>query len=294
MKQSRIGESIVANNGQTMTIIDFAGTTDITVKFEDGTIVKNKNYQAFKRGAIRNPNKYHTLVKRKSDVRIGETNRSSCGLMMTIIAYRSAKDMDIKFEDGTVVEHVWYNRFLTGNIKHPIAGKDGVRLGLENVNNKGRKMKIVGYRNSGDIDIEFEDGTVVTNTSYYTFKSGSILHPSDKGPVHIGEEVVAKNGQKMTLIEWNSNTNVKVKFEDGTEVTTIYKYFKEGKVGNPNYNQYKAKRIGETVISKKGQKMTIIDYRKINDIYIKFEDGTIVTNKTYNNFKSGRIKNPNL
>ena len=39
--------------------------------------------------------------------------------------------------------------------------------------------------------------------------------------------------------------------------------------------------------------MTIIKYRKSEDIDIQFEDETIVKNKTYNNFKKGNIKNPN-
>ena len=53
-------------------------------------------------------------------------------------------------------------------------------------------------------------------------------------------------------------------------------------------------RIGETRIMNNGQKAIIIKYKKYNDINIKFEDNTIVYHKTYNNFKKGRIRNPNI
>ena len=39
--------------------------------------------------------------------------------------------------------------------------------------------------------------------------------------------------------------------------------------------------------------MTIIEYRRNDDIDIQFEDGTIVKNRTYRRFKEGKIKNPN-
>ena len=38
---------------------------------------------------------------------------------MTIIKYRSAKDIDIQFEDGTIVEHKSFSAFKRGFIYHP-------------------------------------------------------------------------------------------------------------------------------------------------------------------------------
>ena len=51
-------------------------------------------------------------------------------------------------------------------------------------------------------------------------------------------------------------------------------------------------RIGEVSYNSKNEKMTIIAYRKYDDIDIQFEDGTIIYNKRYDNFKSGLIKHP--
>ena len=43
-------------------------------------------------------------------------------------------------------------------------------------------------------------------------------------------------------------------------------------------------RMGETKKANNGMNMTIIAYRKSNDIDVKFEDGTIVTNRNYQDF----------
>ena len=51
-------------------------------------------------------------------------------------------------------------------------------------------------------------------------------------------------------------------------------------------------RIGEINYNNKNQKMTIINYRKYDDIDIMFDDNTIV-NSCYKSFKKGQIKNPN-
>lgn len=51
-----IGQKSQATNGQMMEIIKYVKSSNIDVKFEDGTIVRNKTYGAFKNGNIKNPN----------------------------------------------------------------------------------------------------------------------------------------------------------------------------------------------------------------------------------------------
>ena len=46
--------------------------------------------------------------------------------------------------------------------------------------NNGMIATIIAYRNSRDIDIEFEDGTICQNKNYRTFKNGSIRNPNYK------------------------------------------------------------------------------------------------------------------
>ena len=55
----------------------------------------------------------------KKDGRLNEIGVSSQGEKMTIVRYGGVRDIDIQFEDGTIVEHKRYDNFLKGNIKNP-------------------------------------------------------------------------------------------------------------------------------------------------------------------------------
>lgn len=248
--------------------------------------------------------------------RTGEVNIAKNGQKMTVIACRLSNDIDVQFEDGTIVKNKTWQCFKVGSIGHPnINSLTKIkRIGETNIAKNGQKMTIIAYRNSSDIDVKFEDDTVVTNKSYDSFKNSKIENPNKKfitytkvrgnnraknnAEKRIGEFNIASNGQKMTIIAYRKNNDIDVQFEDGTIVyNKSYSYFKKGTIRNPNKRKLsrksKSKRIGETSISKMGQKLTIINYRNCDDIDVQFEDGTIVYNKKYEKFKSGSIENPN-
>ena len=50
--------------------------------------------------------------------RLGETRMMNCGMKATIIRYGGCNDIDVRFEDGTVVEHKTYDNFKRGVIAH--------------------------------------------------------------------------------------------------------------------------------------------------------------------------------
>ena len=105
-KIDRVGETRIMNCGMEATIIRYGGATDIDVHFEDGTVVKHKTYRAFKKGSISNPN-----IKASAETCLGETRMMNCGMKATIIRYGKHTDIDIRFEDGAVVEHKVYDPF---------------------------------------------------------------------------------------------------------------------------------------------------------------------------------------
>lgn len=119
-EDTRLGETNVAYNGMTMTIIRYNCTNDIDVQFndKDKTIVTNKLYQRFKEGAIEHP-LYPFTNKPNNDIRIGETKRSSSlGINMTIIDSNNYDDITIRFEDDAIVKHRSYAHFKTGKTSH--------------------------------------------------------------------------------------------------------------------------------------------------------------------------------
>ena len=51
-------------------------------------------------------------------------------------------------------------------------------------------------------------------------------------------------------------------------------------------------RTGETHRAKNGMMMTIVDYRRNNDIDVQFEDGTICKNIAIKDFYEGNVRHP--
>lgn len=114
--------------------------------------------------------------------RVGQVGVNNQGEKMTIIVYRNCKNIDIQFENGTIVVNRNYTCFVEGSIKNPNTKDYRIvdKTGEIKCNNQGEKMTIIAYRKSDDIDIQFEDNVIVTNKSYYDFKRGMIKHPLKK------------------------------------------------------------------------------------------------------------------
>lgn len=232
----------------------------------------------------------------------GETIIAKNGLKMTIIVYRTVRDIDIQFEDGYVREHISYYNFLTGRIKHPdYKGRLKSRLGESNVANNGMNMTIIAYRGTADLDIQFEDGIIVRNKSYTSFKAGEIAHPKIHTQIHPdryeGQVSVGHNGLKMSLVAYRRYNDVDLQFEDGVVVQHCnYRNFLDGRIAHPGINtrviQKATKYVGKTIIATNGMRMTCIAYRSKYDVDLQFEDGVIVTGVSINTFMAGRIKHP--
>ena len=125
--KNRVGETNINNQGLKMTIIEYRGANDIDVKFEDGTIIKNKTYSNFIKRNIKNQNYKHSSITDK----IGEIRYNNQGEKMTIIKYYSYNNIDIQFEDGVISYNKCYGHFKKGLIKHPIKYEDSIAHYIE-------------------------------------------------------------------------------------------------------------------------------------------------------------------
>lgn len=172
--KDRTNETNIATNGQQMKIIAYNGSHDINIQFEDGTIVKHKKYESFKKGTIRNPN----INSWNFTNRTNEESKAKNGQMMRIIHYQNNNDIDIQFEDKTIVKHTSYDLFKRGTIKNPNFIK---YLNETNIASNGQTMTIINSKSSADIDVKFDDGTIIKHKRYSQFKQGRISNP--KRPV---------------------------------------------------------------------------------------------------------------
>lgn len=167
-KIDRVGETRMMNCGMEATITRYENNMDIDVRFEDGTVAKRKAYSAFKKGSIVNQN---------FNSRLNEAKMMNCGMKATIIRYGRYTDIDVRFEDGTVVKHRGYGDFKKGEIANSnIKTFAETRLGETRMMNCGMKATIIRYGNTGDIDVRFEDGATVKHKVYGPFKRGEVAH----------------------------------------------------------------------------------------------------------------------
>jgi phage gpG-like protein len=115
-----VGETNVNTAGRLMTIVRYNNSKNVAVEFEDGTLVVTQ-YANFQRGAVKYPGDavHRPRLEAAKLNRVGETHMLSNGMLATIIAYRNNTDIDVMFEDGAIVHHVAYHRFLTGAVRHP-------------------------------------------------------------------------------------------------------------------------------------------------------------------------------
>lgn len=172
-------------------------------------------------------------------------------------------------------------------------------IGETIITNSGRKATIIAWRDKNDIDVEFEDGIIVSHKQYNNAKRGSIAHPEDgkfgakwKYPNRLGEESISLKGEKIKIVVFTDAHNFDVQFEDGTMVhCTSYSDFCKGAIKNPNY--YAKTRVGEEVIAKNGLKAKIVKYIDCQNVVIQFEDGVEIV-KDYKAFKEGKLKHPNI
>ena len=170
--EDRLGETKRMNCGMEATIIRYGGCNDIDVRFGDGTIVKHRTYDQFKKGSIAHPN---TKVSAKD--RLSETRMMNCGMEATIIRYGGCNDIDVRFEDGKVAVHKAYNAFEKGEIANPnMKASAENRLGETRMMNCGMEATIIRYGGATDIDVRFEDGAVTKHKGYKGFKKGGIAH----------------------------------------------------------------------------------------------------------------------
>ena len=284
---SIINKEVVMKNGQKAKCIAYRKSTDIDIQFEDGTILEHKSKYNFLAGIIPNPNKsiYSCL---------NVTVLQNCGMKATCIRFVNTGDIDIQFEDGTILEHRRKSEFENGEIRNPNMPNSRLTniVGEVRKMSNGQTAKCIRYKNANDIDIEFEDGTIVKNKSKDSFYKGWITNPNYFESSCLNETRTMNNGQKATCIRYNGSSDIDVKFEDGTILKNRYKQeFINGSIANPNYNPTSI--LGMKVLMGNGQEAVCIKDNGCSNIDIQFEDGTIVYGKRREAFLRGQVKNPN-
>ena len=239
----RTGETKLMNNGQTATIIEYNSATNITVKFSDGTIVKNRRYLSFKRGNIKNPNLKSAQCQ--SSKRIGLTKKMNCGLKATIIEYEISRKMKVRFENGVIKNCSWTD-FRDGTITPMLMSKFtpvNERIGQKNMQNCGEECEVIKYKDSSHITVRFTNSQIIKQSSWKAFISGHISNTNDlkkqsqNNKKMEGQTFVNYSGISFKIIEYKNTRNVKIRFSDGTIKNTQFSQIKHNTVAHPGFDK---------------------------------------------------------
>lgn len=191
-REERIGEKKVMNNGLTAEVIEYRGSHDMDILFEDGGKRTGVSWRDFCIGSIAHPTIPGGNVSQRFSTgsvavpscyarnHIGDKKIQNRGNEEAeIIEVKDANHITVKFKDGTIVKDRKYEDFIHGAI-----GKPGIpqlrrtlkneRLWTEKIMRNGMKAKIVRYGSANDIDIKFSNGTIVMHKTYANFCSGSV------------------------------------------------------------------------------------------------------------------------
>lgn len=96
----------------------------------------------------------------------------------------------------------------------------------------GKIAQIIAWRGTGDIDVQFEDGPIISHCQYSNFKRGTI-NP-DFFVNRFGEVRLMKNGMRAEIIAYRKAEDIDIKFEDGAIVkNSRYQHFKNVTVMHP-------------------------------------------------------------
>lgn len=162
-KNSHIGELHRQTCGLDAKITGYINASNISVRFSNGETRDGVIYSKFKEGSVLPPS-----MQRRS--RVGDRLMQKCGMEAEIIADRGSKDIDVRFSDGSIKEHVKYQQFTGGTLRRPPESYIGERKKQK----CGQWARIIAYRKATDIDVEFEDGSIREHMTKGNFERGSI------------------------------------------------------------------------------------------------------------------------
>ena len=305
--KDHIGMEKIADCGLKMKIIEYRNHNDIDIKFEDGAITKHKTYSAFRRGQIGHPN----AKKKLEESMVGLTNTAINGMQMKVIAYRNHHDIDVLFEDGTKVQHKEMGAFKKGQIKNPNVPNYNIQknqkyIGETNISTSGQKMTIIGWQNTKNVTIQFEDGSIRDNVSYSMFQRGSVENPNftyrdrnflNKRKTLIGQSAIMKNGLKLTITDYLTSDKCIGEFEDHSEpITFRMNAFRSKTVKHPSgltaiKLKNKLNKEGMEFINQQGLNAKIIEYIGTEKIKVRLESG-YETYESWRHISNGKPTDP--
>lgn len=114
-QKHRVGDTKTLDDGSTIKIVERPSKREVIIEFEDG-VRKNISIGTW---CTRTNIKHPYAGRKLHESFIGMSNTMTCGMNAKIINFRSATDIDVEFEDGTISRNKFYANFKIGQIGYP-------------------------------------------------------------------------------------------------------------------------------------------------------------------------------
>lgn len=203
------------------------------------------------------------------------------GLAARVIAYRGRKDIDIMFEDGAVVEKTTGSYIAKGLPMHPTLGK--IQAGDKFPCANGDTVEVIEYKTSSKILCRWLSDGAEKWTLAETLRGGVNRHPFN-WKFSAGDIVETNFHGRVDVVEYNSATDVVVKFSDGSLKTTTASALRSG-VLRPDFGG----REGHTFKTNSGWVGTVVAWENAQAVTVRWQDGS-ESKETWSGIVSGSIK----
>ena len=190
------------------------------------------------------------------------------GFKAVVIAYRGRKDIDVQFEDGAIVERTTGSYIAKGFPLHPTFGK--VLVGDRFPCKCGDTVEVVEVVSSSKIRAKWLSDGAEKWTSADTLRLGVNRHPNN-WRLSEGQQFQTNNHGTVTVVEFNSATDVVVKFEDGELKKTTSNALHKGVVRPDGF--FKS-RVGYKFVTNSGWSGEVVEYHNVHDVIVRWQDGS--------------------
>lgn len=236
------------------------------------------------KGTLTNPSK----KKNYKEQRLGEIRTMNCGVEATITAWRNYNDIDIRFSDGTVKEHCFYENFKTGKYSN-MSQKERMRNQRMNevrTMNDGSVAEIIEYFSSRNMTIRYDDGTIRRKVAYTDFVKGQLLNRAGTAAKRLGMKRMMPCGMEAEIIEYAGATDITVRFSNGMiKQHQSFSNFDSGYISP--YQDRSKNRIGQEFTLPSGEHVVVSDYIDSRHVEITFDNGEKCTTE-YRRLIDGR------
>lgn len=296
-----VGLENTMNCGLKAVITEYYSNQDIIIRFEDGS-EKHTSMDSFKNGTVANPNinissyrqttqaaacispsRNKTLPpstqKKVRKDHVGDIYPDIEGNPAECIAYHGYKDCTIRFSDGAVKTHVHFDIFKSGKASShkndnipKICIRDKYAVGKVFHTTRCGNCTVVEYKDSKNITVKFEDGTIV-NTVSSALGQGMVDNPNHMRSEYIGAKSTTYNGIPFTVtdvVKTKRKTDhhvqwiVTVTFIDGTKAETkeALSRVMQGKICHPSFRGFGKNRQNPYEVNDKKwwNSHTFLDY----------------------------------